>query len=123
MLGKEVGRIGRISTEVEEPQGRAPSEVVAVLLAQITMIEIPVGDVVSRVAQDEDLKQSWDKIDPTLVDKPHLFGIDIAFAAQADLPEVEQVVCRSGHGDEAEVVRARSENGRLIGHLAVSRHR
>src|ERR1700683_1564923 len=86
----------------------------------LALMEIPVSDVPTWVAQDSTVEHPRNEVDPTLIDEPHVPGIIAALSPQAFLPEGEERPRALTHPDEPEVVDTDSEDRALARHLPVA---
>ena len=122
MLGQRVGPVRAVAAEVQEAHGLAGDRRVASVTVDLqgACVEVPVGDVVRRIAQQVGLgPDAGHEVDPLLVDEAARRRVDDAVGLQALRPPVEQLVGgpRAAEADEAEVVGARDED-RLLRRVA-----
>jgi hypothetical protein len=116
---EKVRFVTAVATEVEEPQRSVAGEVPSSFLSQATLIDVPVGDVESRISEDREVEHLLGDVDPTLVDEEASGDVDDALTAQARVPPLEKGAARLADGDESEVVRAGNEDAALVREAAV----
>ena len=126
VLGKpeRVARV--IATEVKEAKRASVDGHVVAVAREGPRVQVPVGDVVTRVAQEMDARHhARHQVDPALVDEVAAVRVDDAVGAQALGPPVEELVrrCAVAERDEAQVVGPGDQDVGLAGLLAVAWHR
>ena len=118
--------VGVEAAEVKERKRLAVNGVALSIVAQLAAVEVPVGDVVLRVAHDRVVAdKAGGEIEPALIDEVPVHGIDATVAAQAIRPPVQQLVYlgAGGERDVAEVVDPGDHDVDLAGPLPVGRDR
>ena len=90
MLAQAVRSVRGVSAEVKECKGASIHFVSLTGPSEFTSSEVPVGDVVFRVAHDGAVEHSRHEVDPALVDKSSLMLVVDAFATKSRLPEMEE---------------------------------
>ena len=123
VLGDRAGAVGVEAREVEEAQRPAVhGEIAAGTSHHAAPVQVPVGDVVSRVAQHLHAReQAWHEVDPLLVDEETARDVDHALLFDATVPPVEKAagLVRSRDADEPEVVGAGLQDLQLAGMAVV----
>jgi hypothetical protein len=123
MLAEPLSLVGIEAGKVEETQGSSVDVVAAFVVGQFSAVQVPVGHVVGRIAQNVEV---WHypvhEIHPPLVDEVPGIGGDHTVRLQALGPPVEQIVrtWASLQGDKAQVVGARDQDVGLGGPLPVA---
>ena len=119
LVSRQGARPGRVEpAEVEERQRSIADVVAPIASTQRTRVQVPVGHVIRLVAKDRRAReQARHEIDPFLVHEQALSNIHAAAVDQALLPPGEEAarLGRVGEADEAEVVRARAQDGLFVG--------
>ncbi len=123
MLRQQMRRVGGESAEVKKPQRHAVDAIVAVAVLHVTVRQIPVRDVASRIAQHEVREIARHQIDPALIDEVAVLDGVEALAPQPLRPPIEKRRALETDADEAEVVRAGDQEIALRRHEAVARQR
>ena len=107
MLAEQPGLPEVESAEVEEPKRRAVDQVASSVPRERPRVKVPVGDVISRILEDEMFEKRRDEVDPTLVGEHHLAPRQSALHAWSiatTSPETAGIAV--SHADEPEVVDA-----------------
>ena len=123
VLAQLVRALRREAAEVEEAQRVAESLEALTRPGEISLVDVPVGDVEPRVPESEVLEVAGDEVDPPLIDVKAILLGDEAVPPKALGPPLEQVPGPLADRHEAEVVDAGQKDLSLVGEAAVSLHR
>ena len=90
MLAEQGWMVYVEATEVEELQGQTVDVVALVRPAQVTLVNVPVGDIVRGASEYVAVEDTRHEVQPALVHEAHVLGIDLTLATDPFLPEVEE---------------------------------
>src|SRR5581483_939828 len=98
--------------EVDEPQRSAVDRVTPLAVRQHAVMEIPICDVVARIARNRGVDHPRSEIDPSLIHEHASRWIDSAVAFESLGPPGEQLICfrTTAQTEKAEVVRPGQED-------------
>src|SRR5581483_7546709 len=111
------------AAEVEEAQRLAVHGVAALVRDDVALEEVPVGDVVPRVAKYPVVEVARHEVDDSLVDEELLLGRQDRVEAEQVAPPVEERTAARADRHAAEVEDARAEDVDLARTIAVARER
>jgi hypothetical protein len=90
MLTEQGGMIHVEAAEVEELEGLTVDAVSLARPVQITLVEIPVGDVVGGISEYVTVEDAGGEVQPALVHEAHVLDVDLALAVNPLFPEVQE---------------------------------
>jgi hypothetical protein len=123
VLAQDVREIRVVTAEMEKTQLLAVYRVTIALPGQDTAVEVPIGNIKSRIAQNVVFKQARHEVDPTLIGKAHSSWIDHTFPPQTSGPPIQKGLALRSYRDETQIVNSRAQNIALTQTKSILRKR